>query len=60
MTSDEFVKGFDLERQSIIDTYFNASGKTEVSELIQSLNLNDKGTERLRQPVRRSNKIHYL
>lgn len=49
MTADEFVKGFYLERQSLIDTYFNADSKTEVSALIQSLNLDDKGTERLRQ-----------
>ncbi|MGL5234671.1 MAG: hypothetical protein ACRC8Z_07950 [Empedobacter falsenii] len=49
MTADEFAKGFYLERQSLIDTYFNADSKTDVSELIQSLNLDDKGTERLRQ-----------
>ena len=49
MTADEFVKGFYLERQSLIDTYFNADSKTEVSALIQSLNLDDKGIERLRQ-----------
>ena len=49
MTADEFVKGFYLERQSLIDTYFSADSKTEVSTLIQSLNLDDKGIERLRQ-----------
>lgn len=49
MTADEFVKGFYLERQSLIDTYFNTESKTQVSELIQSLNLDDKGTEQLRQ-----------
>src|SRR6476620_505129 len=49
MTADEFVKGFYLERQSLIDTYFNLDSKTEVSELIKALNLDDKGTERLRQ-----------
>jgi hypothetical protein len=49
MTADEFAKGFYLERQSLIDTYFNADSKTDISELIQSLNLGDKGTERLRQ-----------
>lgn len=49
MTVDEFVKGFYLERQSLIDTYFNADSRTEVSALIQSLNLEDKETERLRQ-----------
>jgi len=49
MTADEFVKAFYQERQSLIDTYFNADSKTDVSLLIQSLNLDDKGTERLRQ-----------
>jgi Elongation factor Tu C-terminal domain len=49
MTADEFVKAFYQERQSIIDTYFNADNESDVSELIQSLNLDDKGTERLRQ-----------
>lgn len=49
MTADEFAKGFYIERQSLIDTYFNADSKTEVYELIQSLNLDDKGAERLRQ-----------
>jgi Elongation factor Tu C-terminal domain len=49
MTADEFVKAFYQERQSLIDTYFNADSKSDVSELIQSLNLDDKGTERLRQ-----------
>jgi Elongation factor Tu C-terminal domain len=49
MTADEFVKGFYLERQSLIDTYFNVDSKTEVSVLIKSLNLDDKQTERLRQ-----------
>ena len=49
MTPYEFVKGFYLERQSLIDTYFNADSKTDVSELIKALNLDDKGNERLRQ-----------
>lgn len=49
MTTDEFVKAFYLERHSLIDTYFNADSKTDVSLLIQSLNLDDKGTERLHQ-----------
>ncbi|SMB98927.1 elongation factor Tu domain protein [Hymenobacter roseosalivarius DSM 11622] len=49
MTADEFAKAFYIERQSIIDTYFNADSKTDVSLLIQQLNLDDKGKERLRQ-----------
>jgi len=49
MTADEFVKGFYLERQSLIETYFNTENKTDVSELIKALNLDDKGNERLWQ-----------
>ncbi|RYD55656.1 MAG: hypothetical protein EOP56_15165 [Sphingobacteriales bacterium] len=49
MTADEFVKGFYLERQSFIDTYFNAESDSEISALIESLNLDHRGTERLRQ-----------
>ena len=49
MTVDEFVKGFYLERQLLIDKYFNADSKTEVSAIIQSLNLDDNGIERLTQ-----------
>lgn len=49
MTADEFVKEFYIQRQSTIDTYFAANRETEVSALIQSLDLDDKQTERLRQ-----------
>jgi hypothetical protein len=49
MTADKFVKSFYLERQSLIDTYFNTESKTDISELIKALNLDDKGNERLRQ-----------
>lgn len=49
VTANEFVKGFYQERQSLIETYFNADTKSDISELIQSLNLDEKGTERLRQ-----------
>ena len=49
MTAEEFVKAFYQERQSLIDTYFDADSKSDVSELIQSLNFDDKGTERIRQ-----------
>lgn len=54
MTADEFVKGFYLERQSLIDIYFNSNSRTDVSELIKSLNLDEKGTERLRQILNNS------
>lgn len=49
MTAEEFVKGFYLERQSLIDMYLKAECKTDVCELIQALDLDEKGTERLRQ-----------
>lgn len=49
MTVDEFVKGFYLERQTLIETSFDEHSNTEVSTLIKSLNLDSKQTERLRQ-----------
>jgi len=49
MTAEEFVKGFYLERQKHIDNFFNAGSNSEVAALIQSLNLDDKGVERIRQ-----------
>lgn len=49
MTVDEFVKGFYLERQTLIETSFDENSNTEVSTLIKSLNLDSKQTERLRQ-----------
>lgn len=49
MTAEEFVKAFYQERQSLIDIYFNADSKSDVFDLIRSLNLDDKGTERIRQ-----------
>jgi uncharacterized protein YrzB (UPF0473 family) len=49
MTADEFVKTFYQERQSLIDAFFSPDGKYDVADLIQSLNLDDKGNERLHQ-----------
>ncbi len=49
MTADEFVKGFYLERQQLMNTYFDVESRTDVSMLIKSLNLDDKQTETLRQ-----------
>lgn len=49
MTADEFVKGFYLERQSKIDEYLNPNSNSEVAALIRSLQLDDKGNERIRQ-----------
>ena len=49
MTPEQFVKAFYQERQHFIDTYFNNGEQTDVSALIADLNLNERGTERLRQ-----------
>lgn len=49
MTSEEFVKGFYLERKSLIDEYFNRNSQSEVASLISNLLLDDKSSERLRQ-----------
>lgn len=49
MTPEEFVKGFYLEQKTLVDMYFNPNGQTDVSKLIQSLNLNSERTETLRQ-----------
>jgi hypothetical protein len=42
MTPEEFVKNFHNERQQLIDLYFDGQGQTDVSRMIQSLNLDDK------------------
>jgi hypothetical protein len=49
MTADVFVKGFYLERQFLIDRFFDPESQSEVSAIIKSLDLDDKQTERLRQ-----------
>jgi hypothetical protein len=41
MTSEEFVKNFYIERQRLIDLYFDGQEQTDVSKMIQSLNLDD-------------------
>jgi len=42
MTPEEFVKNFHKERQQLVDLYFDEQGQTDVSKMIQSLNLDDK------------------
>jgi hypothetical protein len=42
MTAEDFVSGFYVERKSLIDLYFQKESQTDVSELIQSLNLNQE------------------
>jgi hypothetical protein len=39
MTPEEFVKIFYKERQQLVDLYFDQQGHTDVSKMIQSLNL---------------------
>jgi len=48
MTPEEFVKEFYIEKQSLVDTYFNSDTKTDVASLISKLNLNDEGIKILR------------
>ena len=42
MTPEEFVKNFYIERQRLVDLYFDGQGQTDVSQMIQRLNLDDK------------------
>jgi hypothetical protein len=49
MTADDFVKGFYMERQSLLKPYFEPDGKTDVSALIKALNLDDRQTEGVRE-----------
>jgi Elongation factor Tu C-terminal domain len=49
MTAEEFAKGFYLEKQYLIDLYFDPNIKSDVTDLIESMNLDDKQKERLRQ-----------
>ncbi len=39
MTPKQFAEGFYLEKQHLIDLYFNSTEQTVVSELIKSLDL---------------------
>ncbi|WP_127125097.1 hypothetical protein [Pseudoflavitalea rhizosphaerae] len=49
MTVEEFVKNFYLERQYLIESYFESGSSADVSALIKALNFDDIQTERLRQ-----------
>lgn len=49
MTSEEFVKNFYIERQRLVDTYFDNKEQTDVSKMISSLELDDKKTEIVRK-----------
>jgi hypothetical protein len=49
MTSDDFAKGFYLERKQLLELYFKSDNNTDVSQLISSLQLDQEKTERLKQ-----------
>ena len=49
MTPEEFVQNFYLERKSLVKLYFSSNNKTDVSELIADLKLDEQKTEKLRQ-----------
>lgn len=51
MTPENFAKEFYKEKKKSIDLYFDFEKRTEVGELIKSLNLDEKGNERIRQIV---------
>jgi len=42
MNTEEFVKAFHTEKQNFLKEYLSENSKTEVGQLIQSLNLTDK------------------
>jgi hypothetical protein len=49
MTPEEFVKGFYVERKSLIDLYLDSNSGSDVAKIISSLNLDQEKTERIRQ-----------
>ncbi len=49
MTPEQFVKGFYQERKSLLNAYLDSKKNTEVSRLIKSMNLEEEGTEKIRQ-----------
>lgn len=49
MTPDEFVKNFYIERQRLVDLYFDGKGQTDVSEMIQGLNLDEKNLATMKE-----------
>jgi len=49
MTSEDFVENFYIERQLLVDLYFHTDTKSDVTQLIQSLNLDEEKTKVLRK-----------
>lgn len=51
MTPEEFVKGFYIEKQLLLDRYLNSKEATPVSQLIDAMQLDQKGKEQIRQII---------
>lgn len=51
MTPEEFVKGFYLEKQSLINSSFDKNSETYVSELINELDLNEENKKKLKHII---------
>jgi hypothetical protein len=51
MTTKEFVKGFYLEKESLIKSSFDKKNESYVSELINELNLNKEDNAKLKHIV---------
>ncbi|WPO77076.1 hypothetical protein [Flavobacterium sp. KACC 22761] len=51
MTSEEFVKGFYLERKLTINSAFSGNNETYVSSLINQLNLDAENNEKLKHLI---------
>jgi hypothetical protein len=48
MTSEEFVKGFYLEKENFLELYFSTHPTTKVGSAIIGLNLNEEQLARLK------------
>lgn len=48
MTSEEFVKGFYLEKKGLIDLYFSSNPTTQVGTTINSLQLSEEQKTKLK------------
>lgn len=51
MTPEEFVRGFYIEKKSMIDLYFDEELDSEVGGLINSLELDEKGKAKIQQII---------
>ncbi|SHH67404.1 hypothetical protein [Flavobacterium defluvii] len=51
MTPEEFVKGFYLEKKSLMNDAFNKDSKSSVSTLITELNLDSANNEKIKRII---------